>query len=251
MISCIIVDDEKHARDEIRYHLNNITQYSVLDDFDNGVSALEYLKNNTVDVVFLDITMIGLDGIETAKKIVNSPLDHKPYIVFVTAYNEYAVEAFELNAIDYILKPINEKRFLKCINRINDNVQKNRTQLKSIKNLSIEKSKDQIISLSKAGAVYPVRINEIKLVYIEERTLVIETTKGKFYLNTSLSDFKQKLEHKNFFQGHRSYIFNIKYIEKIIPWFNSTYKVKLKGVDIDVPISRNKTSDFKDRMSII
>lgn len=251
MIKAIIVDDEKHARDEIRYHLNSNTQYTVLADFDNGSSALEYLRVHDADVVFLDITMIGLDGIEAARKILNSPLNHKPYIVFVTAYNEYAVDAFELNAIDYILKPINENRFIKCINRINDNIQKNKTQVDSIRNLSLEEPNNQVISLSKAGAVYPVRINEIKLVYIEERTLVIETTKGKFYLNISMSDFKKKINYKNFFQGHRSYIFNIKYIEKIIPWFNSTYKVKLKGVDIEVPISRNKTSDFKERMSII
>lgn len=251
MVKCIIVDDEKPARDEIIHHITKNTHYTILDVFDNGLEALKFLKNNVVDLIFLDITMSGLDGIETAKKIVNSPFEKIPHIVFVTAYDEYAVKAFELNAIDYILKPINEMRFNKCIKRINWAINNNQNSHKDIQNFVNKNSKDDIISLSKDGAVFPIRVNQIKLIYIEDRTLIVETTKGKFLLNTSMNDFSENLCEKEFFRAHRSYIININYIEKIIPWFNSTYKVKIVDIDLDIPISRYKTNEFKKIMSII
>ena len=94
-------------------------------------------------------------------------------------------------------------------------------------------------------------MNQIKLIYIEDRTLIVETTKGKFLLNTSMNDFSENLCEKEFFRAHRSYIININYIEKIIPWFNSTYKVRIIDIDLDIPISRYKTNEFKKIMSII
>jgi len=251
MVKCIIVDDEKPARDEIKHHLNKTTHYTVLDAFENGIAALNFLRENPVDIIFLDINMPGLDGIQTAKKIINSPLETIPYIVFITAYDEYAVKAFELHAIDYILKPINDLRFNKCIQRINREMSHQKSQKKKIRALSPNNSKDDIISLSKDGSVIPIRINQIKLIYIEDRTLVVETTKGKFLLNTSMNDFSDNLCDSKFFRAHRSYIININFIEKIIPWFNSTYKVKICGIDLDIPISRYKTNDFRRIMSIL
>jgi DNA-binding LytR/AlgR family response regulator len=251
MVKCIIVEDEKPARDELKHHITKNTHYTILDDFDNGLDALEFLKNNIVDIIFLDITMTGLDGIETARKIIHSPLEKIPYIVFVTAYDEYAVKAFELNAIDYILKPVSEERFNKCIKRINNAINNNQTSQENIQTFVNKSSKDDIISLSKDGAVFPIRVNQIKLIYIEDRTLIVETTKGKFLLNTSMNDFSENLCEKEFFRAHRSYIININYIEKIIPWFNSTYKVRIIDIDLDIPISRYKTNEFKKIMSII
>jgi DNA-binding LytR/AlgR family response regulator len=251
MVKCIIVDDEKPARDEIKHHITKNTHYTILNSFDNGLDALEFLKNNTVDIVFLDITMTGLDGIETAKKIVSSPLEKNPHIVFVTAYDEYAVKAFELNAIDYILKPINEVRFNKCIKRINMEINHDQMAKNKVQSFVNKIPKDNIVSLSKDGAVFPIRVNQIKLIYIEDRTLIVETTKGKFLLNTSMNDFSENLCEKDFFRAHRSYIININYIEKIIPWFNSTYKVKIVDIDLDIPISRYKTNEFKQIMSIL
>ena len=251
MVKCIIVDDEKPARDEIRHHITENTEYTILADYDNGLDALDFIKENTVDIIFLDITMTGLDGIETAKKIINSPFENIPHIVFVTAYDEYAVKAFELNAIDYILKPINEIRFNKCIRRINSEINHETSQKEKIQSFVNKTSKGDIISLSKDGAVFPIRKNQIKLIYIEDRTLIVETTKGKFLLNTSMNDFSENLCEKEFFRAHRSYIININYIEKIIPWFNSTYKVKIFDIDSEIPISRYKTNRFKEIMSII
>ncbi|HKL41634.1 MAG TPA: LytTR family DNA-binding domain-containing protein [Clostridia bacterium] len=251
MVKCIIVDDEKPARDEIKHHITKNTHYTILNEFDNGIDTLNFLKSNTVDIIFLDITMTGLDGIETAKKIINSPFENIPYIVFVTAYDEFAVKAFELNAIDYILKPISEERFNKCIKRINWAINNDQTSQENVQSFVNKTSKDDIISLSKDGAVFPIRVNQIKLIYIEDRTLIVETTKGRFLLNTSMNDFSKNLCEKEFFRAHRSYIININYIERIIPWFNSTYKVRIIDIDLDIPISRYKTNAFKKIMSII
>ncbi|MEA1975206.1 MAG: LytTR family DNA-binding domain-containing protein [Bacillota bacterium] len=247
MINCIIIDDEKHARIELIYHLNKFKKLSVIADFSNEIDAINFIKKNTVDLVFLDITMITSNGIDTAQKIKSLDLNKIPYIVFVTAYDEYAARAFDLEAIDYILKPINEKRFDKCINKVLHIFEKNNLK-KDYFNTTNNKD---IISLSKNNIVYPIKKNLIKLVYIENRTLIIETTKGKFIVTTSLNEFEENLSSNIFFRVHRSFLININYIEEIIPWFNSTYKIKITDIDMEIPISRNQTHNFKKIMNII
>lgn len=252
MINCIVVDDEKHARVELIYQLSKFENINVIENFDNGEDALNFIKSTPTDIIFLDITMNGLSGIELAKLITNLNLKNTPHIVFVTAYNEYAVKAFELNAIDYILKPINENRFKKCIEKISTNITKDTLYNNKIANLKTKKSNEcEIISLSKNDAVYPIKKKHIKLVYIKNRELIIETTTGTFYLSETLNNFEKNLPSDLFMRVHRSFLINMDYIEKIIPWFNSTYKVKLCKIDLEIPISRNKTQEFKNRMLIL
>ena len=247
MINCIIIDDEKHARIELIYHLNKFKNIDVLADFNNKIDAINFIKQNKINLVFLDINMVTSNGINIAKEIQSLNLKKTPYIVFVTAYDEYAARAFDLEAIDYILKPINEKRFDKCINKVLNIFGKN-----NLKNdyFNTTNNKD-IISLNKNNIVYPIKKNLIKLVYIEDRSLIIETTKGKFIVTTSLNEFEDNLASDIFFRVHRSFLININYIEEIIPWFNSTYKIKITDIDMEIPISRNQTQNFKKRMNII
>jgi len=245
MINCIIVDDEKHARIELIYHLSKFQNINVLKDFDNGIDAVNFLSENNTDLVFLDINMTTQNGIDIAKNIRSLNLPKFPYIVFVTAYDEFAIKAFDLDVIDYILKPINDERFNKCISKIT----------KEFENISTKKTNlnadDEIITLIKNNILYPIKKNQIKLAYIEDRSLTVETVKGKFIITGTLNEFEETLPKDIFIRVHRSYLININYIEEIIPWFNSTFKVKLIGSDMEIPVSRNQTQDFKRRMSIM
>ncbi len=246
MINCIIVDDEKHARIELIYHLSKFQNINVLKDFDNGIDAVNFLSENNIDLVFLDINMTTQNGIDIAKKIRSLNLPKFPYIVFVTAYDEFAIKAFDLDVIDYILKPINDERFSKCISKITKEFENS-----SIKNKTNLNPKDEIITLIKNNILYPIKKNQIKLAYIEDRSLVVETVKGKFIITGTLNEFEETLPKNIFIRIHRSYLININYIEEIIPWFNSTFKVRLIGSNMEIPVSRNQTQDFKRRMSIM
>jgi DNA-binding LytR/AlgR family response regulator len=249
MINCIIIDDERHARIELIYHLNEFKDINVTSDFDNGLDAINFIKKNDVDLIFLDINMTISSGIDIAKEIVSLNLKRTPYIVFVTAYDQFAIDAFDLNAIDYIMKPIIKDRFKKCIDKIYKNFEKNKINKQNFNDTN--NYKDDIISLSKNNIVYPIKKSQIKLVYIKDRLLIIETIKGEFTITASLNEFEENLPNDIFLRVHRSYLININYIEEIIPWFNSTYKVKLFDIDMEIPISRNQTQEFKKIMTII
>ncbi|MDM8533056.1 LytTR family DNA-binding domain-containing protein, partial [Clostridiaceae bacterium HSG29] len=228
------------------YHLSKFQNINVLNDFDDGIEAINFLTKNNVDLVFLDINMTTQNGIDIAKNIKSLNLPKFPYIVFVTAYDEFAIKAFDLDVIDYILKPIDDERFSKCITKIT----------KEFENISIKKSinlhpNDEIITLIKNNILYPIKKNQIKLAYIEDRSLTVETVKGKFIITGTLNEFEETLPKDIFLRIHRSYLINVNYIEEIIPWFNSTFKVKLIGCNMEIPVSRNQTQDFKRRMSIM
>jgi len=248
MINCIIIDDEKHARIELIYHLSKYKNINISADFDNGVDAINYIKENNIDLIFLDINMTTQNGIDIVKSIHLLNFEIVPHIVFVTAYDQYAIEAYNLNVIDYILKPINEKRFNQCIEKISKKIN---ISINNNSSYQIKNDEKEIISLIKNNILYPIKKSNIKLAYIKDRLLIIETEKHQFSISTTLNEFEENLPNNIFFKVHRSYLININYIEKIIPWFNSTYKVKLIGLEIEIPVSRNQTQNFKKRMNII
>lgn len=241
MINCIVVDDEKPARKEIIYHISKHKMLNLKKELTCGEDALNYLENNkSIDLIFLDINMFDINGIELVKKIKKLNVGEFK-VVFITAYDKYAIKAFELNAFDYLLKPFDEKRFKKVIDKLQN---KNDENHKNLKNTDV-------ISLSKDGALYPIIKNQIVLVTIENRELVIKTLNDEFVYNKTISCFEKKLNDKSFFRAHRSYLINLNHIEKIIPWFNSTYKVKMKNIDKEIPISRSSIKEFKKIMQII
>lgn len=241
MINCIVVDDEKPARKEIIYHISKHKMLNLKKEITCGEDALKYLKKNkSIDLIFLDINMFDINGIDLVKKIKKlNIVEFK--VVFITAYDKYAIKAFELNAFDYLLKPFDEKRFKKVIDKLQNENDENYKDLEN----------SDVISLSKNGALYPIIKNKIVLVTIENRELVIKTLNGEFIYNKTISCFEKKLNDKSFFRAHRSYLINLNHIEKIIPWFNSTYKVKMKNIEEEIPISRSSVKEFKKIMQII
>lgn len=254
MIRSIVVDDETPAREELIYILEKFKEISIIGEASHGIKALELNKKLKPDLIFLDIQMPKLNGIDVARKILVGT--HRPYIVFVTAFEKYAIEAFEVNAMDYILKPISEERLEKSMERVIANMKKGKKEyIDKFNNImqNIKYKNEETITricVNNMGKLIPIDLNEIIYATVEDRNTVIISTKGKFEINFTLSELCEKLDKSIFFRSHKSFLINLNYIQVIEPWFNSTFNVMLKGTDIKIPVSRSQSKEFRELMNI-
>ncbi|GAA0725515.1 LytTR family DNA-binding domain-containing protein [Clostridium malenominatum] len=236
-INCIIVEDELPAAEELKYTLNEYSFINVLDMAHDGESGLHLIKSTNPDVVFLDINMPLKSGMELAKeiKIFNKNID----IIFVTAYDEYAVNAFEVEALDYILKPFDEKRIFSTINRLYNkkaNILSNDTYKKTT---TVNK-----IPCEKHGKIILVPISEIYYCYVENEKVYVKTKKQIY--PTPFTMYKLE-DRTNLFRSHRSYLVNLDNIKELYSWFNGTYKLVMNDDDnSEIPISRKNVRNLKD-----
>lgn len=236
-MNCIIVDDEYPAREELKYFIKKYSSIQILREFDDSMDALKYLEKNMPDVIFLDINMPKLDGISLSRIINN--FEKKPKILFNTAYKEYAVDAFEIKAFDYILKPYSEERIIEALKRLEES---DEVKLKPL---------NSKIALKKDNKIVVIDIDDIFYCEAQERETIVYTETGFYTASLSISQFFEKLSNSNnFFKSHRSYIVNLDKISEIIPWFNNTYMIKLKKLDAQVPVSRNNVNEFKYIMGL-
>jgi two-component system LytT family response regulator len=242
ILRCIIVEDEYPAREELKYFINNYSSIEITEEFDDSLKALKFLENNKVDLIFLDINIPNLDGMSLGK-IINK-FEDKPDIVFITAYKEYALEAFEIQAVDYILKPYSEDRIINTLKRLEKKF--NEKQEKR-ENNGVVKSK---ITLWKDGKMIVVNVNDIYYCETKERETLVYTEDGEYVANMNITSFLKELPQERFFRSHRSYIINIDKVEEIIPWFNNTYNVKLKDLEVEIPVSRSNVKKFRKMMRI-
>ena len=232
-MNCIIVDDEFPSIQELSYFITNFSSVKILESFDDSIKALEYVQKHPVDVVFLDINMPKLDGLAFSRVI--NTLTAKPKFVFISAYSEYALEAFEVAAFDYILKPYSGNRIIGMLQRLENN--------------TAENINDKI-TLWRNNKLSVLNVNDIYYCEAHKHEVHVYTKDDQFIVSSSISSFYKKLPPKMFFRCHRSYIVNIDKIKEIIPWFNNTYMLKLKGLDPEIPVSRQNISSFKKLMGI-
>jgi two-component system LytT family response regulator len=238
-MNCIIVDDEYPSREEIKYFINKNSHIDVIGEFDDSLKVLKYLQGNNPDVIFLDINMPGISGIELAG-IINK-FDKKPIVVFITAYGEYAPNAFQLEAFDYILKPFSEERINETIERLVKVKIENPVKSYGI-NDRIAVKKNEIITM--------VDIGDICYCKSYKKQTIICTENSEYTLSCCISNLLEKLPQQVFFMCHRCYIVNGEKIEQIIPWFNNTFLIKIKGADEKIPVSRNRINEFKHFMHL-
>lgn len=231
---CIIVEDEAPARAELKYFLEHASRIEVAAEFENALDALKYLENEFVDCIFLDINMPSLDGMGLTK-ILNR-MTCRPEIIFVTAHKEFAIEAFEVEAFDYILKPYSKERIIKTLKKLEEQLEKQICQDK--------------MTIWKDDKMYVVKTNEILYCKASERNTYVYTAQDTYLVTNNITDFASKLPHDSFFRSHRSYIININRVEEIIPWFNNTYVVKFKEIKEEIPVSRNNIKEFRQIMKI-
>ncbi|MEW8993283.1 LytR/AlgR family response regulator transcription factor [Clostridium sp.] len=233
-MNCIIVDDESPSREELKYFINNFSNIKIVSEFDDSIKALEYIEENKPDIIFLDINMPKLDGIALCKIISHFP--KQSIIIFITAHKDYAVDAFEIQAYDYILKPYSEERIV--------------STLKKIEKLSDKKSINNKITLWKDNKMIVKNIIDISYCEAKERETLIYINGVQYSVNCSISEFYKKLPKELFYRSHRSYIINTDKITEIVPWFNNTFMLKLQGEKVDIPVSRNNIVEFKQIMGI-
>ncbi len=241
-LRCIVVDDEYPSREELKYFIRNYSDIEIIEEFDDSLAALRFLEKNKVDLIFLDINMPSLDGMSLGK-IVNR-FEDKPSIIFITAYKEYAIEAFEIEAVDYILKPYSEERIINTIKRIEKNYEENKKPTREKRTI-----KDKI-TLWRNDKMKVINTEDISYCEIKERETIVHTKNEKYIASMSISSFYEKLPKQKFFRSHRAFIINVDEIVEIIPWFNNTYNVKLKGIDVQIPVSRSNIKEFRKIMRI-
>lgn len=253
MIKCIIIDDEKPAREELKYLIGKNSDFKIVGEGENGIDAVNLINAHHPEVIFCDINMPLLNGVDLAKALMKKGIEI--HLIFVTAYDEYAIEAFELSALDYLLKPIKNERFERTIEKLRTRLEERQSNLGLMDQLFNDYNKTakapNQLCLYREGLLYPVKAEEVVYIHTEEKMVYFHTYKGVFESTKALSEIEDLLPESDFFKCHRSYIVNINCIESVIPWFNRTYRIKLEGIEEEIPVSRNQTNKLKERFNIL
>jgi DNA-binding LytR/AlgR family response regulator len=205
IINCVIIDDEPLAINVIKNHLLEIDKVNIINTFNSAIEALNFLKENTIDLIFLDINMPLLDGINFIKS-----LERKPLIIITSAYDEYAVKTYELDVLDYLVKPISFPRFLKAINRALKEVDSH----SSTTNLKITKREHLFIKVDNKK-MQKIYLDEILVIESLRDYLKINTLTNRYIIHSTLSSFTDKLPSNNFIRIHRSFTIAIDKIEVV------------------------------------
>jgi two-component system response regulator LytT len=243
LLKAFIVDDEPLARDELIFLLKRSKRLEIAGEADSVETALKKIENLDIDVIFLDIQLADESGMDIANRI--NELEYPPWIVFATAFDEHALKAFELNAADYILKPFDEKRVLKTIEKLYKLAGNKETEITiSARKNTYSKDRAEKLALTIDEKIVLVNINDILYIGTFEGKTVVVTEKQKFSVNDPLVTVERKLQHSAIIRVHRAYLVSIDAIVEIEPWFNSTYNLKMKDGE-KVPVSRTYTKVLK------
>jgi DNA-binding LytR/AlgR family response regulator len=251
-LSVIIVDDEQLARDELTYLLREMDDVDVIGHGKNGVEAVSLIKENSPDLVFLDVQMPGLDGFGVIKKLLEKKIP-LPKIVFATAFDQYAVKAFEVSALDYLLKPFEKKRVIQAVEK----ARKGQTsaaapgeKLDTLMKLLEQQQQPQTtkVLLKANNRLFLVDQKEICFASIEDGviTVVAQSMEGQSNCRT-LEELLGSLDGKLFWRAHRSYLVNINRIKEVVPWFKSSYQIRMDDKkQTEIPVSRAQTRRLRD-----
>jgi two-component system, LytTR family, response regulator len=239
----IIIDDELPARKKIRTFLTDQATIEIIGEASNGLEAVNLIEQLQPDLIFLDIQMPGLTGFEVLQALDETLM---PAVIFTTAYDEYAVKAFEVNALDYLLKPFDEERFQKALERINkQNRQYN--QYQQLTNLLLELKKQpnysQRLLIKTSGKIIFIKTDEIDWIEAEEKYVQIHVGKDKYLYRETMNALEQQLNPEIFARIHRSYIVRIDFIKELVPWSHGDYLLILQD-KTELNLGRNYRDKF-------
>jgi two-component system LytT family response regulator len=240
MIKAIIVDDERLARQELKSLLKNFPEINLVDECANAQQALKSIAELQPDLIFLDIQMPGKNGFDMLRD-----LEFAPKIIFISAYDEYAIRAFEVNAIDYLLKPVQTERLGAAIKRA---IEKSEKELIS-KNDNLQLTDEDQVFVKDGERCWFVKLSEIRLFESEGNYVRVYFGQYRPLILRSLNYLDERLSQKSFFRASRKHIINLKWIESMEGWFNGGLMVKMKGGE-QIEISRRQAAKFKDIMSL-
>lgn len=241
-LKAIIIEDESLGRALLKNYLQDIKEIELIGEFADGFSGLKAINELHPDIVFLDIQMPKLTGLELLEL-----LDEPPAIIFTTAYDEYAVKAFELNAIDYLLKPFSKERFDGAIKKTISNIGQHSTSLLNFKNQVVKEKKLDKIVVKSNNNVFIIPLNEVIYIESEDDYVMIYTGKGKHLQYQNMSYYEEHLDASIFIRIHRSTIVNIHFIAKIEKFGKETYQVVLKD-GTSLKVSRSRYQELKETL---
>lgn len=236
-IKAVIIDDEKLSRDIVKKYLESFSEFKVIIECSNGFEGIKTINEQHPDVVFLDIQMPKINGFEMLELI-----EEHPVIIFITAYDQFAIKAFEVNAVDYLLKPFSEQRFKEAVNKAlfylnNRKLQKEKvTEL--ISNLSENKETLERVVVKTGNKISIIPIEKILWIEAQDDYVLLNTEDGKFLKQKTMKYFENKLTSNEYIRIHRSFIVKISFIKQIELMQKETYNVVLKN-GVTLPMSKS------------
>jgi len=255
-ITALIVDDEQPARDELAFLLKEFPEVEVVGQGENGVEAVNLIRELNPQVTFLDVQMPGLDGFGVIKKLLEKKV-RLPYFVFATAYDNYAVQAFEVNALDYLLKPIAKPRLEKAVAKLrhmSDAPSSTHDKLDRLVQMMEERpaaQKNKLVVKSQ-GRLFLVDSEDIIFASIEDGviSIVSRDLEGQSNFRT-VEELQGNLDPKVFWRVHRSYLVNVNHIKEVVPWFKSSYQLKMQDrKQTEIPVSRAQTRKLRELLNL-
>jgi two-component system response regulator LytT len=254
VMSAIIADDESLARDEMKFLLSQISDVEVIATAANGLEALDLIERLDPAIAFLDIQMPGLDGLGVVKRLREKQIE-PPHIVFATAFDQFAVEAFRLQAMDYILKPVDRERLEETISRArrvvaDRNVERNIETTAS----PLPRPATPFTKLLLRAGPRNLIVDPQELIYatIDNGVITMVTAQGDGQANfRTLEDLQAVLDPDLFWRAHRSFVVNINRIREVVPWFKSTYQLKMDDKKAtEIPVSRMQSRRLRDMLNL-
>jgi two-component system, LytTR family, response regulator LytT len=252
-INTIIIDDEKPARDELAFLLKGFPEINVIGQGKNGVEAMTLIKEHAPDLVFLDVQMPGLDGFGVLRKLVERKMK-VPHVVFATAFDHYAVQAFDVNAVDYVLKPFDKARIAKAIQRARKVMETQTTTTERLEQLvtqlgaSKQTAQPAKLLVKSQQRLLLVDAEDLFFASIDDGliTVVARDAEGTSNYRT-LEDLHEALDSESFWRPHRSYLVNIHHIKEVVPWFKASYMLKMADKkQTEIPVSRVQTKRLRE-----
>ncbi len=242
-IKTIIIDDERLAREELKSLLTDFIEIEIIDEAQNGDEGIEKIKRQKPDLIFLDVSMPGMTGFEMLKQ-----LDDVPQVIFVTAFDEHALKAFELQAIDYILKPIDPERLSQAIKKVSiENVELDNSDFSSRANKLLEPN-DKVF-IKDGEKCWFIELNRVRMMESDGNYVKVYFDQFRPMVLRSLNNFESRLNPEYFFRANRKFIINLNHVVNVETWFNGGLKVELsKGEKVE--ISRRQAIRFKEVFSI-
>ena len=251
-LSAVIVDDEQLAREELGFLLKSVGDVNVVAQGRNGLEAINLIKEFSPDLLFLDVQMPGLDGFGVLKKLLDKKVP-LPQIVFATAYDQYAVKAFEVNAIDYLLKPFDKKRVSQAVEKARKRVQGSSSGTEKLDTLvrlleSQQRPQNAKVLLRSAGRLVPVDQKDLCFASIEDGIISVVATNLEGQSNCrTLEELLEGLDPEVFWRAHRSFVVNINRIREVVPWFKSSYQLRMDDrKQTEIPVSRAQTKKLRE-----
>ena len=239
-IRSLIVDDESPARSEMRYLLGKLNDIEILGEAGTADEALKMMDIICYDIAFVDIDMPGMNGLEMAEKV--KELDCQPAIVFTTAYSQFAVQAFEMDIADYLVKPVSEERLKSAVDRV-------KSKMGGSKKSKPEQDEPMMldrIPVTKQSKTILLCPAEIYFIESHGEFTVINSEKGKFVSSLRLKDYEARLSPKSFFRSHRSFVVNLDHVHEMTALYGGLYLLKIKDTAMsEVPVSRRQTKHLK------